>query len=157
MEKDISNLKGELSETNAKLQTEQQKVTRYERERSALSKKLKFIEGQAIEDAFHVGSFQMQLSGVDAWIKEARLQAIVDLKKFAEYMSKLKQVFVKGSKFFQDKCGEAGLDLAPVNKLIMRNFGSGSSSKVTYASGARDDQRELTLRSTSQPQRMEPL
>lgn len=105
----------------------------------ALVEKLKRAEGQIAEGAPYIRSLQRQLSGIDARIVQVRLQAIADFKESIEYTSRLKQMFVSGSKSFQDKCREVGLDLMPIDEPIKRSFGNESSSKVSHALGARDD------------------
>lgn len=103
------------------------------RERSSIVKTLKGTKGQIVEDSSYIHSLKSQLDGVDAQVKESVLLVVANFKKFVEYQSKLNQVFISGGKSLREKYQEACLDLAPLDKLIRRNFGSGSSNRVTSA------------------------
>lgn len=85
------------------------------------------------------------MSSINARIKETVLQVVVNFKKSIEYLSQLKQVFMNGSKSFQKKCKEVGLDLALVNELIKCNLGSGSSNRFTSVSSVKDDPEKASV------------
>lgn len=91
---------------------------------------MKRTEGQIAKDSSIIGSLKGQLNGIDTWVEKIALLVVENFNKSAEYQSKLKQVFMSGSKSFCEKCQETGLNVAPMEKLIRCNLGSRSSANL---------------------------
>lgn len=85
---------------NAKLQAEQQKTTRLKTDCSTVVEQLKLVEGRITKDSSFIGFFKGQLNGMDARVEETALITVADFRKSIECKSKLKQMFMSGSKTF---------------------------------------------------------
>lgn len=108
-----------------------------ERDCNTYFEELEKAKSQISENASIIGSFEGQLKGVDTRVEDSTRQAVADFKRSIEFKSYTRKTFMSGSKCFRERCLEAGLDVAPVDKLIRRDFSSKSSNRVASALGVR--------------------
>lgn len=83
-----------------------------------------------IEDAVTIESLKSELHKVGSCIREIKRQAVEDYLKSSNFDAEKIQIFKDGSRFYQDKCEEAGLDLSIVAAHIKRGYGLPNSSQV---------------------------